>query len=185
MDAYLDTVASTTETHHKGVMLDATSQAILDVLVSHLDIVQPGRPETYLGYKQFHEILALPQLGPWGETVRRRKACGSHHVQPLGSPHNGPDVMGNLVCVCPNHHAQLDFGAIRIDGKKLRTVDCHVVAAEFITYHNTTVFASPSHFRVRWREVDAQQFCHFLELLRVDFIQEIREQLILPWLPEH
>ena len=36
------------------------------------------------------------------------------HIQPLGNPHDGPDVLGNLLCLCPNHHAQLDLGGYSI-----------------------------------------------------------------------
>jgi predicted restriction endonuclease len=39
----------------------------------------------------------------------------SHHIKPLGSPHNGPDVEGNILVVCPNHHVMLDRGALLID----------------------------------------------------------------------
>lgn len=30
------------------------------------------------------------------------------HIQGLGSPHFGPDVLGNLLCLCPNHHKLFD-----------------------------------------------------------------------------
>jgi hypothetical protein len=39
----------------------------------------------------------------------------SHHIRPMGSPHNGPDVEGNILVVCPNHHVMLDRGALIID----------------------------------------------------------------------
>ena len=28
----------------------------------------------------------------------------AHHICPLGTPHNGPDVAGNILVLCPNHH---------------------------------------------------------------------------------
>lgn len=31
-----------------------------------------------------------------------------HHLWPLGSPHFGPDVPGNIIVLCPNHHAMFD-----------------------------------------------------------------------------
>lgn len=34
------------------------------------------------------------------------------HIQALGSPHNGPDTTGNVLCLCPNCHVMLDAGAI-------------------------------------------------------------------------
>lgn len=36
------------------------------------------------------------------------------HIQPLGEPHNGPDSIGNIVCLCPNHHILFDLRAFTI-----------------------------------------------------------------------
>ncbi|MFI2764804.1 HNH endonuclease [Streptomyces echinatus] len=33
------------------------------------------------------------------------------HIQALGQPHNGPDRIENLLCLCPNCHIQFDNGA--------------------------------------------------------------------------
>ncbi|MBS1778257.1 MAG: HNH endonuclease [Bacteroidetes bacterium] len=38
-----------------------------------------------------------------------------HHIQPLGNKHNGLDVKGNILIVCPNHHAEFDYGSIAIN----------------------------------------------------------------------
>lgn len=37
------------------------------------------------------------------------------HIRGLGSPHDGPDELSNLLCLCPNHHVQFDTLAIFID----------------------------------------------------------------------
>lgn len=37
------------------------------------------------------------------------------HIRPLGRPHVGPDHKSNILCLCPNHHAQLDNGGLVID----------------------------------------------------------------------
>lgn len=37
-----------------------------------------------------------------------------HHIQPLGAPHNGCDVLGNINWLSANHHAACDLGAIRL-----------------------------------------------------------------------
>jgi hypothetical protein len=66
----------------------------------------------------------------------------AHHVQPLGQPHNGPDEVGNIVCVCPNHHAELDYGAIRLSRSKLAQVDGHVLGRNYLNYHNAHVHRS-------------------------------------------
>jgi predicted restriction endonuclease len=62
-----------------------------------------------------------------------------HHLKPLGEPHNGPDVPESVMCVCPNHHVQLDYGGIRIDPEPLLTSDRHKIGLEIIDYHNRLV----------------------------------------------
>jgi putative restriction endonuclease len=42
------------------------------------------------------------------------------HVRGLGTPHNGRDILANLLCLCPHHHIQFDTFTIYID-------DDHVV----------------------------------------------------------
>jgi len=63
-----------------------------------------------------------------------------HHIKPLGEPHNGPDVAGNILCVCPNHHVQLDYGAIRLDKNSLKQTSNHRISDEFIQYHNNNIW---------------------------------------------
>jgi putative restriction endonuclease len=36
------------------------------------------------------------------------------HIRPLGRPHDGPDVLTNLLCLCPNHHVLFDLGAFTV-----------------------------------------------------------------------
>lgn len=70
------------------------------------------------------------------------------HIRPLGRPHVGPDVASNVLCLCPNHHVQLDLGGIvitddftvvvRSSGEVLgvlRQVAGHQVSVEHLTYH--------------------------------------------------
>lgn len=44
------------------------------------------------------------------------------HIRPLGIPHNGPDSLNNLLCLCPNCHTQFDGHALSVapDGTVLR-----------------------------------------------------------------
>lgn len=37
------------------------------------------------------------------------------HIRPLGHPHNGPDLAGNVLCLCPSDHVRLDRGALVIE----------------------------------------------------------------------
>lgn len=71
----------------------------------------------------------------WGATYAE-----AHHIIPLGEPHNGPDTAENMIVVCPNDHARCDFGAIKINGNLLRTIEGHKVAAESVRYHNEVIF---------------------------------------------
>lgn len=65
------------------------------------------------------------------------------HVQPLGSPHDGPDILGNILCLCPNHHVLFDKGSIWIDpsmkvqpcGTPLLRPEIHPIRAEYAAYH--------------------------------------------------
>lgn len=63
----------------------------------------------------------------------------AHHIRPLGHPHNGPDTPSNMIILCPNHHAQCDLGAIRLDIESLRRVSDHIIDTEYIQYHNTKI----------------------------------------------
>jgi hypothetical protein len=39
----------------------------------------------------------------------------AHHVKPLGAGHDGPDTKDNIIVLCPNHHAEFDYGVIGVD----------------------------------------------------------------------
>jgi putative restriction endonuclease len=57
--------------------------------------------------------------------VRLHGAAGPYaeaaHIKPLGAPHHGPDVLENVLCLCPNHHVLFDLGSFGAadDGKLL------------------------------------------------------------------
>jgi hypothetical protein len=65
----------------------------------------------------------------------------SHHIQPLGEPHNGPDVAENILCVCPNHHAELDYCVKSISIPSLRVAGGHQLDKEYVDYHNERIRA--------------------------------------------
>lgn len=50
-------------------------------------------------------IRLVGSAGPYAEAA---------HIRPLGTPHNGPDSLENLICLCPNHHVLLDYGGFAI-----------------------------------------------------------------------
>ena len=73
------------------------------------------------------------------------------HIQALGAPHNGEDVVGNILCLCPNCHVLFDSGALIIRDDfvvmagdreigPLRQHPNHRIGIEFVRNH-----------RGRWR----------------------------------
>jgi len=53
--------------------LDPQAHALLDLLVSRLEEVIPGEPQTYIGYKEAHDALHLEYLGPtYGESLKKQ-----------------------------------------------------------------------------------------------------------------
>jgi len=67
-----------------------------------------------------------------------------HHVRPLVGDHHGLDLHGNMLVLCPNHHAMFDFGIPRfIDGDHVmirgttHAMNCkHTLTDDVIAYHN-------------------------------------------------
>ncbi|MEU3616046.1 YDG/SRA domain-containing protein [Streptomyces sp. NPDC006872] len=70
------------------------------------------------------------------------------HIRPLGSPHDGPDAVGNVLCLCPNCHVRLDQGMLIINDDltvvnradstllgRLRETAEHRVDREQLAYH--------------------------------------------------
>lgn len=58
----------------------------------------------------------------------------AHHVKPLGRPYNGPDIIDNIICVCPTCHVLLDYKVIRLDKSKLPNV-----SPDYIEYYNREI----------------------------------------------
>ena len=42
------------------------------------------------------------------DTPYKRPIAIGAHIKGLGTPHNGPDNIENMLCLCPNHHDQFD-----------------------------------------------------------------------------
>jgi predicted restriction endonuclease len=75
------------------------------------------------------------------------------HIRPLGTPHNGPDDVNNMLSLSPNVHRLLDRGCIRVDPQtlsiqllhgndlphlpKLLLKQSHSLAREHLSYYNT------------------------------------------------
>ncbi|OBI29843.1 SRA-YDG domain-containing protein [Mycolicibacter sinensis] len=77
--------------------------------------------------------------GPYAEAA---------HIRALGAPHNGPDTLENLLCLCPNDHVLFDTGAIFVDSNghvvnsgdgaavgRLATRSGHMPDQAYLAYH--------------------------------------------------
>lgn len=60
----------------------------------------------------------------------------AHHICPLGAPHDGYDVLENILCVCPNHHAELDYLSLKLSLDKIRKSNRHQIDPDYIEHHN-------------------------------------------------
>lgn len=79
-----------------------------------------------------------------------------HHLRPLGGPHLGPDVSGNIIVLCPNHHVMFDRGAIAVIPTTMQVKhavdqvlpmelylyreDWHRIEYQYLEYHYYNVF---------------------------------------------
>lgn len=79
------------------------------------------------------EAVETP-AGPYAEAA---------HIRPLGAPHHGPDVLANVLCLCPNHHVAFDrwaftladdYSLIGLPGV-LRLHPRHNLDPAHLTYH--------------------------------------------------
>ncbi|MEU4084271.1 YDG/SRA domain-containing protein [Streptomyces aureus] len=101
------------------------------------------------------QICGLRLVGPDG-----RPYSEGAHLRPLGTPHCGPDVEPNVLCLCPNCHVRLDIGAIVLGDDysisvragasggnvlpKLRQTRQHKVHVDYIRYHREHWLGVPS-----------------------------------------
>lgn len=70
------------------------------------------------------------------------------HIKALGKPYHGPDVLGNILCLCPSCHVRFDRGVLQItddyevlDGLEFKVIGMlervpeHHIEIEFIQHH--------------------------------------------------
>ena len=83
---------------------------------------------------------AMTPAGPYAETA---------HIRPLGTPHDGPDEPGNVLCLYPTCHVLFDNGGFVLDddliiqsvtapalhGRQLGSVPVHRIDFNHIAYH--------------------------------------------------
>ena len=60
-----------------------------------------------------------------------------HHLKPLGAPHNGPDIIENMIVVCPNCHVLLDYKSIQISLESIKIKEPHIIDLQYLIYQNS------------------------------------------------
>lgn len=133
---------------------------------AQVDITTPGRVQTLLSriVRDTQLIRNLKSSCNYlcqicGNTIvlpNGKKYAEGHHLRPLGSPYNGPDIEQNIIILCPTHHAEFDYGSIAIEPntKKIVHIDVNNIYhlkelayqredldIEFIRYHYENIFA--------------------------------------------
>jgi putative restriction endonuclease len=85
---------------------DAPDRAVTSTLRIVRDTEQARRLKELYDYRcqVCGERMETP-AGPYAEAA---------HIRPLGRPHEGSDVPGNLLCLCPNHHVLFDHHGFAI-----------------------------------------------------------------------
>jgi HNH endonuclease len=70
------------------------------------------------------------------------------HIQPIGWPHHRPDDLSNVLCLCPNHHVQFDYGQFSISDDfsllgiegNLQVDPKHKLSRKRLHYHRQRVY---------------------------------------------
>jgi putative restriction endonuclease len=81
--------------------------------------------------------------GPYAEAV---------YMRPLTSPHNGPDTVENILCLCPNHQVQFTTGSVAIGNDftligeegRLMVDFRHTINPAHLRYHRVHYFSRES-----------------------------------------
>lgn len=83
-----------------------------------------------------------------------RNYAESHHIRPLGHPHNGSDIESNILVACPNHHVMLDRGALSIEPDSL------------LVSHLREAFSPRQLFVEPWHDIDRQALAYYQQFIR-------------------
>jgi hypothetical protein len=114
----------------------------------------PDPPEVSRVVQEIYRILRDTELSRFVKSIYEGvcQLCGTfielpngsryaeaHHIKPLGRPHSGPDVKGNIICLCPICHVKMDYGLLFFDLNKLTLHEKHKINVEYVDYHNKNI----------------------------------------------
>lgn len=92
--------------------------------------------------------IRIPGLGS-------REYSEGAHVKPLGRPHVGSDTIDNILCLCPNHHTQLDIGGMVLldDFRAIATNGGETMGQLRFEASHRVLVANARYHRNMWRAV--------------------------------
>ena len=121
-------------------------------------LIPPGSEQPPRSTSTVSRVIRNTQIGNTAKELYDYKCqvCGirlvtpsgayaeSCHIKPLGKPHNGPDTLDNVLCLCPNCHVLLDMHALSIQdnlfipetGNKLNLRGEHKIKRDYLDYRN-------------------------------------------------
>ena len=81
-----------------------------------------------------------------------------HHLRPLGGRHRGLDVAGNVLILCPNHHALFDLGiprflsqtSVEVSRVRYDLLLKHPLDAQNVAYYMKEIHRSQNGERIVW-----------------------------------
>jgi len=142
-------IAEKTNLDAEEVAVDAATPQTTEVTVSRMirntAIVADLKQAYEYECQVCGEVRYRDEIEPYAE---------GHHIKPLGKPHEGPDVPGNILVLCPNHHADFDYGVIDIvpethrirhahddgvDGETLTVDPEHRLEEAYLRYHQREI----------------------------------------------
>lgn len=145
LGGYLSASGETSEL--EGVGIEVPSGSSGPVKRTTTRGTRPVRnPELIKQVKEWHRDTCQVCSDPLEDLVGHYSEAA--HIQGIGSPHEGPDQLSNMLCLCPNHHKQFDRLAIYIDPEwivrrtrddtflyELRFHPQHRIEPEHVEYH--------------------------------------------------
>jgi hypothetical protein len=119
-----------------------------------IDIDEPSNRQKSITYRIIRDTLLARRVkemhnyscqlcGHFIALANGSRYAEAHHIRPLGRPHDGPDRIENIMCLCPNHHAEMDLGFRKVSASDLRSVPGHAIDEQYIGYHNEIVYGKP------------------------------------------
>jgi putative restriction endonuclease len=126
-----------------GIPLGESNPARISTVTTR--IVRSTKVSEYV--KKIHDYKC--QLCGIEIFVPNGKLAEGAHIRALGKPHNGPDSIDNVLCLCPNHHSTFDLGGIYVgddlsvfdfNGNKVGTISTnlnHNLDTSYFAYHRS------------------------------------------------